>query len=415
MRYTEALEKKTRLIESKGERMAKNKEMDPGLKYEKELGLERIRGVYGLYDRWVKLFGKEKAIKLFEEREKYPDGSPELYEFKNSDPLISRSYTEGYDIDIIRKACNYVAENKGFFGKTILEVGCDAGYMTGFLAKTFPDSKIISIDRSESAMNIAKANLEKLDVHNVELKHCSLKDVREQFDTVFCMRTIQENIDREIMPFYGEPFMYQCYAYADVCEDYTNQLKARLYDEGTLVVFERVGHDPLMCGWLLDLNRKEIGINYDSYEEIKCEEAGNTNTFQAFVCEIGNTGEESDVFELWMESANINPNGKNTLKNWNALVYLDMNAGELIKGIRVYDEDGKKQIGRFGIFSDNENENTMYYLNAPGGDEVTLLSYNASLKDQLLNQLDQTEETNKKLGFIIKDIDPKEPDLEGDK
>ena len=85
----------------------------------------------------------------------------------------------GYDIDIIRKACNYIAENKEYFGKTILEVGCDAGYMTGFLAKTFPDAKIVSIDRSESAMNIAKANLEILDVHNVELKHCALKDVKE--------------------------------------------------------------------------------------------------------------------------------------------------------------------------------------------------------------------------------------------
>ncbi len=38
--------------------MAKKRSVDPGLQYLQEIGFDRIRGKYGLADRWVKVFGK---------------------------------------------------------------------------------------------------------------------------------------------------------------------------------------------------------------------------------------------------------------------------------------------------------------------------------------------------------------------
>lgn len=378
------------------------KEIDPGLQYLKDIGFKRIRGKYGLYDRWVELYGKEKTMELFNIREKLGDGTLEFYEFKNSDPVLSQSISEAYDSEIIRSACNYIVENKDYFGKTILEVGCESGYMTGFLAKTFPDSKIISIDRSTAAASITKQRLKSMNISNVDVINCSLDEIEEKFDTVFCMRTIQENIDHSKAPFEGEMFMYQCCKYSELCENYTDLLISHIKDDGNLVVFERVNHDPLMCGWLLQLNNCNFGISYETYKEFKCEEAGDLSTFQAFICQKGNHGETQEIFDLWSESVGVDPTGKKELKGWDALVYLNDNAGELIRGIRVFDGDESKQNGRFAIFADCDDKNLLYYLNAPGGDEVTLLAGNVSHKDEMLSMLESTIKNNSQ--FIIKEI-----------
>lgn len=89
-----------------------------------------------------------------------------------------------YDGDIIRKACNYIDTHKDFFVETILEVGCEAGFMTGFLAKTFPKARIVSIDRSKAAIDIATKRIESLGIKNVEFRVSPLAEISEQFDTV---------------------------------------------------------------------------------------------------------------------------------------------------------------------------------------------------------------------------------------
>ena len=189
--------------------MAKKRDIDPGLQYLRDINFQRIRGHYGLYDSWTRMFGKTKADQLFAQRGKIPDGSAEFYEFKNSDPDISRSISEAYDSEILRSACNYVYSQKEKFGRRILEVGCEAGYMTGFLARTFPEAHIVAIDRCEAAAKIAKSRLEPTGIDNVEFRACSLADVTEKFDTVFCIRTIQENLNYDDAPFNGDPLIYQ--------------------------------------------------------------------------------------------------------------------------------------------------------------------------------------------------------------
>ncbi len=149
--------------------MIMKKKMDAGLAYLQEIGFNRSRGKYGLVRRWEELFGREKAFQLYNQWTKIEDSSPEFYDFKNSDPEISRSYIEAYDGDIIRKACNYIYDHKEYFGRTILEVGCDIGYMTGFLAKTFPESTIVAIDRNKAAISLATKCLEALGIKNVLL------------------------------------------------------------------------------------------------------------------------------------------------------------------------------------------------------------------------------------------------------
>lgn len=392
--------------------MSRERELDPGLKYLMEIGFERTRGKNGLQDRLEKEYGKKIADQIRERRKRIKNGSIDFYEFKNSDPKISKIFSEVYDGDILRKACNYVYGQRAFFGQTILEVGCESGYMTGFLAKTFPEATIVSIDRSKAAIEMAKLHVAKLGIENVEFRTCALKDVKEQYDTVFCMRTIQENINYEKAPYYGEPILKQFMMYSALTDEYTKQLMSCIKESGNLCVFERVGHDPLMCGWMLNLNEHNCEFANDTYKEYSCEEVGDQSIFQAFICRKGTHKKDiSEITDYWYSAIMISPSGKKQLSSWNALVYLHENAGELISGVRVISKDGET-VGRFAIFADKDDKATLYYLLAVGND-IQLYSFGAELKEDLLKNMQEAIDVNKKAGHHAEKIDVSEEWLEG--
>ncbi|MCR5487418.1 MAG: class I SAM-dependent methyltransferase [Lachnospiraceae bacterium] len=383
--------------------MSKKRSADIGLQFLQNIGFERISGKYGLRDKWVQLFGKERADQLQAEFLRLDEGTKEFYEFKYSDPLLNRSFDEFYDGDIIRKACNYVAEHKDCFGDVILEAGCGSGYMTVFLAQTFPESKIISIDRSEGAIRAAREMAAKYGVQNVSFELGELKDVSAKADTIFCMRTIQENIDESAIPFSGEPIIAQFNEFRSITGEYTDSLISRLNGSGSLVVFERIRHDPLMCGWLLGLNDKGCGISKDSYSEFTCNEAGGESVFQAFICRMGRKNEEQDIVSLWYESLGVNHEGKSELKGWSALSYLNENAGKMIRGVRFYGENGI-QVGRLAAYTDIDDDSKIYCLKALSGQDVLLWSYGVELKEELLNEMQNIIDINVNNGLNCKEI-----------
>ena len=72
---------------------------------------------------------------------KIDKGDSWFYSFKNQTYNLSMAVSSAFDGDILKRACNWIMQNKDCFGKTILEIGCDTGIMSCFLAKTFPDAE----------------------------------------------------------------------------------------------------------------------------------------------------------------------------------------------------------------------------------------------------------------------------------
>ncbi len=380
------------------------KTADPGFDYLKEIGFERIIRKNGIRDRLAEKYGKAKAEQLISQREKIPDGSTEFYEFKNSDPVISKCYSEAYDYDIIRKICNFIDSQKEYFGEKILEVGCESGYVTGFLAKTFPNATIVSIDRSKSAVSIASQRIESMGIKNVEFRVAALDEITEKFDTVVCSRTIQENFDSDSIPFVGEPLLSQFEEYAALTEDYSKKLLRCIKEKGTMCVFERIGHDPLMCGWMIGLCRLNCAPLLKTYKEIKCEEMDAINTFQAFVCQNGYTTNIDSIIDLWSKAMKLDATGKAVLTGWNALLYLAENAGDLIRGVRIYDEENH-QVGRFSVYYDKDDAPSVYYLSATGGlENIQLIAFSINIKDDVLIELQNAIDSNERIGFHYEEM-----------
>lgn len=393
--------------------MFTDNQKDPGATYLQEIGfVDPGDGEIGV--RLESFFGKRKAKELLAEWEKIGSGNNEFYEFKNSDPNLSRIFTETFDGDILRQACNYVSEHREYFGGTILEVGCESGYMTAFLAKMFPNSKITAIDRCEPAIKAAKEKISAMNISNVEFRNCSLCDVDGLFDTVFCMRTIQENFNKNDLPHEGEPLLYLFAVYKALTEEYTHLLADHLTDFGTLCVFERIGHDPLLCGWLIQLEKSSCGILFGTYKEVQCREAYLKNTFQAFVAQKGNKNTLKQILNLWYAPVSHYNSSMNTLKEWKALDYLNRNAGRLIRGVRIYDSKTDEQIGRFALFEDCDSPQTIYLLVSTGNAEaISLFSYDRSVLHDALDKLQEMIRHNEEEGSYYKEIEPSDTILEG--
>ena len=306
---------------------------DPGLLYLQEIGFKRIKGKYGLPDRFIKLFGRSKATQLMRKWDNLATGSREFYDFKNADREISRAFSEAYDEDIIRKSCNYIAAHKAYFGDTILEVGCDCGIMSCFLAKTFPDATIVSVDRCGAAIEIAREFAQNRGLTNITFIACDLKDVTQTFDTVFSMRTMHENFDadEDCINDLGE----QAAIFSNSLSAYASALDKVLSDEGMLISIERTGRNALMLGWMDALNN--VGLKFDllSYEELACIEAGEESIFQAFICL---KGVESDIGAKEMFNyacSKYLDYSKAEYEGWDAKIVYENRRGKLIEGYNL--------------------------------------------------------------------------------
>lgn len=391
--------------------MAKKRTTDPGLRYLMEIGFDRIRGKNALLDRWKKVFGPARAEKLWETWRGLSASTQAFYDFKNSDPEISRSFSEAFDGDILRKACNYIDAHRYCFGSSILEVGCDCGYMTGFLAKTFPDARIISVDRCASAIETAKKRLEGMGLHNVEFRAASPEDLTERFDTVFCMRILHENLEDALVPFPGEPLDGQIARFGEITEAYTELLLSRLNENGALCVFERDTGDPLLCGWMTKLCLSGCAPDLQTYGQILCEEAGEAQPFQAFVCRRGTVGDTAAIRELWLGAHREELKEQTLITGWGAAAYLASHEADLIRGARIFDRGGR-QVGRFALYRDRENASLLCLLSAEEGAPVRLFGLSRERQDEALEYLRQKLEKSERSGLRIEKLAPDDASAE---
>lgn len=349
------------------------KQPDIGLEYIQKIGFNRRSGVYAIEDGLKELYGKKDAAKLCRQMEILEDGSPKFYEFKNQNLEISSLISECFDTEIIRAFCNYLYEHKDFIKGEILDIGCESGYMTGFLAMYFPDVHITSIDRSENAVNVARERLEKLGITNVDFKTASIADITDKYDTVVSMRTLMENIATNVINldiFQGADFDYQFAANKKECVSYAECLAGHVKDGGHLISIERLPLSPLEYGWMSALSDAGCGYLQDTFRHILCEENGTTGRFTAFVTENGTmVGDQVTQRFIIDEFLNANDDISRWLTDarctgWTAIAYFLENKGERVIDNFIMEDsrDYKGPVGRYAVYTDKNNPSKLLYL-----------------------------------------------------
>ena len=382
---------------------------DPGLLYVQKLGISPAKTVEALMVSMHNKFGDDRSREYWDSFPKKGENK-EFYEHKNSDEEISYLFTGGHDADIIRQCANWVAAHKEAFGKDILEVGCDIGFMTGFLALTFPESKITAIDHSQNSINMAGKLMDKLGVTNVELICTELEDLDEEleFDTVVSMRCINENVtcDRHelYIPNYNMLNTELFEKYLPAIDDYLLQLYCHIRFGGTLVTITNTGLTPVAFAWMYLMSRIMIKINKDSYSKLTCKTPmeGGIVLMQAFYAVCMPPIDDSDMQES--ETADDQGSGTDQLSeeyvqeftettswaarnmvadpsgavfhDWEAEIMRMSLAESLIDGIAVVGPD-ESPVARFCLYTDRIDPTAILAYSGNGG-KMTLQVHDIS-------------------------------------
>lgn len=382
---------------------------DAGLQYVKKFGFQVIRSINSLAIMFEKTLGKEETDKFNNWVDKRANGNGSIedqiafYDFKNETFKKSLTVSEAFDAVYYRKICNWLNVNRFFLGNKILDVGCDNGIVTCFLASMLPEAEIVGIDRSKNAISIAEQVAKFLNLKNVKFIHSSLEKYDgTNFDTVISFRVSQEacpNIScNEYEMFYNVSKQFRLNF-----RDYIDSLLKCLKEHGFLITGDMVDLDPYCYGMLSGIVHAGCDIemihylNYSQFEKtipFSIIIASNLHD-QTSICEdsealgeeINNSSSKDDIDMLcttdllkpycssqkelktryaFVDSVKGRDFSEPYYEGWLANIVLEEKADKLLEGYNLYYMDSKFPV-LLSLWS-NAKDNTAVIYFGPSED-----------------------------------------------
>ncbi|MDD6154345.1 MAG: class I SAM-dependent methyltransferase [Eubacteriales bacterium] len=279
-------------------------EKDYGTEYLKSLGLRPVKTGRAFYGRLEKHISKDFADEFRRlTAARFTDDDPDqkaraLYELKNQD-LDTSLYVSGLSAgNYYREACAWIMENKEYFHGRVLDLGCDNGLLTCFIAKQFPDCQVTGIDRVSKSIDVAKSLADRLSLSNVTFEAADLDDYKpeEKFDLVFSSLTVVENMQYTVEEpeFYGftSPIRDVIGEFFVSVLPYAEKLGPLVKDGGHILQMERMGLNQVLAAWQLALSRQ--GFTELQQKVVITDEIDRKGYFTGFIC----SKEKSDMTDL---------------------------------------------------------------------------------------------------------------------
>ena len=379
------------------------KKIEPGLQYLLELGLHPAKNQEGVYQQIEAQLGQQQAITMRMAVEA-SQSTAELYDRKNQQPAAAILFSGAYDADFYRQAFAWITRHPQCFGQQILEVGCDCGIVSCFLARLFPQAHITAIDRTENAIKAAKQLAGRLHVENVTFLQRDIAQLGEQqYDTVVSMRTIHENIaDAEIQPAFAL-LLEQAILYGNAVAQYAAQIMQRVKAGGHFVTIEKGEKNPMLLGWLLDLHDNGLRLQRDTYTELCCHILSQPVFFQA-ISAVKAEAATDNVYAFWCSLFPIDWNAYQ-FQGWAAETVLQNTTPDFKKledGYYLYNQDGQR-CGKYAVWSLRSRPDAVLYY-CGSAQETTVGFYAASLLPAVKKQLAQLRGQAKAQGLTVQNM-----------
>ncbi len=361
---------------------------DLGLEHLMQLNISAARDQRGVYNALTRKYGQAKAKEItddiFETSEKV--GLNAMYAKINTDYDVAMLFNGSIDGDIVRKTCNWINEHQAYFGETILEIGCDCGFVTTFLAKIFPEKTITAIDRCAEGIAVAKKNAEKIGVTNIEFIHGDVNElVDRQFDTVFSMRVMQENGDGNL-PDETDELKVQADIFAKRHQGFADALGRCIKDGGNLISVETLGKSSLFLAWLDALKNAGLRIDPGAFETVEALELGDKVQLEMMYLSKEDAS-SVDTFICFMYCCGRDiPMNIPVHEGMDAKIIYAFEGGDLIGGYEVRDPRNGA-ISRIVARNHKRDESTfLWYQNNNG--KARLEYHDMSEKQDLLDALE---------------------------
>lgn len=233
--------------------------------YMKEIGLRYFKNsnefITSLALKTDKKYVNDVAEELNARAEGVPKDSSTFYALKNRGLEGSLCISAAFDGGVFRHIGNMIIDGADMFKGEVLDLCCDCGIVTCFMAKCFPESSFTAIDINEAAIKNAKELAEKVGVSNVEFICSDVYelDLKKQFDCVTSFRSLLDAADKMTkgLNYIGERAARE-ETYEKAFTPFAEVVSKHLKDGGSFLSVERYTAEYGWLGWLQALEAQGI-------------------------------------------------------------------------------------------------------------------------------------------------------------
>ena len=330
----------------------KKQNNDVVLDYFEEIKIRPAKNRQQFMNMIAEKYGKTIASeidKIISDRDdgEYADGL--LYEVKNSNLKLSLDFA-AYSSDLYRRFLDQVIQRKSASPRQILDIGCDNGIVTCFLAKLYPDSEVWGIDRSENGIRCATELAEKLKLSNVKFVRTSFENLPvagmpSTFDLIVSVRSMHEVLGR-LPDLGGKRF----WSLSEIIEDeqlldgfeklqIVRNLLAPI--SGEFISFERTKDYEMIALWAKLLEINGLFVNWKDSTMVKCFELKDELKLPFLVASSQERGENifKGMANLWGIGDKVDI-GKTYSDLAAELIFHNIDTKKMISGVEINFNDG---------------------------------------------------------------------------
>lgn len=308
----------------------------------------------------------------------------EIYLLKNQNLRLSLDFSR-YSADLYRRFFDWlVAELCNQKVGRILDIGCDNGIVTCFMALLFPESEVVGVDIESSAITCATELASTLGLTNVSFIQSDIRDMEQtflrnkSFDLILSVRSFHEIFgEMESMP--------KHWAIHELMECRLNQqhlsflstIRGLLsYDAAQFITFERLPWMGSTVIWGRHLQDSGLYVDWKRADIIEFQEAGEVQEIPVLVCGLkpDDTDLVSDVYQMYRREGREELLPGREFVDDEAEAVLNLLPGkQLVYGLQV---DDTEIAMRYELWSDTEIA-LLYQCTNKGSRKLTVFTKDA--------------------------------------
>ena len=254
--------------------------------YMNEVGLKYIKNgnelLSGLAYRTDKQYTQDIAHELNSRAEGAPVDNSHFYELKNRNYDGSIYISAAFDGGVFRHIGNLVIDNADLLGNSVLDLCCDCGIVTCFMAKQFPEKSFVGIDINELAVNNAKTLAEKLGLSNVEFVCCDVYelDLGRKFDCVTSFRSLLDACELKTQGLNFVGFRADREeSYKNAFFDFAKVIAESLNENGNVISVERYTAEYGWLGWMQALYENGLKLSSEKSSMMQANDISGTKDY----------------------------------------------------------------------------------------------------------------------------------------
>ena len=226
-----------------------------------------------------------------------------FYRLKNKTLAGSLCVSAAFDSGVFRHIGNMLVDNSDLLCGTVLDIGCDCGIVTCFMARENPDTKFIGVDKNELAVNNAKELAESLGLENVEFVTADVYDfaLEEKANAVTSFRCLLDIAQTQTkgVSVIGERGEREA-RYAEAFSPLAKAVCDNLTHGGTVISVERYTALYGWLGWMSALSNNGVNPLSDKCALMTAQDISSTIEYSVTFAQKGSTCSPLEAYDCVM-------------------------------------------------------------------------------------------------------------------